>query len=1077
MNKKFLRKNFAIILLFLVSSFYAKAQSFTVTGKVTDETGKALEGATVMEKGTKNSAVTTAGGNFKLNASSAKATLVISYVGYELKEIAVGNQAVLSVALKSSAESLSDVVVIGYGTKRKTDVTGAVASITGDKLRSVPTTNLTNALQGRVPGVEVAASSFRPGAGSRIRVRGSRSLTASNDPLYVVNGVPVNYTIDDMNPADIESIDILKDASSTAIYGSRGANGVVQITTKKGRAGKVNVSYEGSVSYDNILKHLPVYNSVQLADAWRQALYNDTIYNFAQSKTLGTAGNNYFPNAAADAKLFGGSIGNASVWNSIKDAYQFTTFDRVNNIYVAVKRATTPEERTLLANLGLPVLTQVDAYDPSKIKSFNWQDAFIRQGITNSHNINISIGSEKVRSSFGGAYFKQKGIEYGQDYTRYSVSNNTEFKAAKFFTLGTSISYNNSIQNSPASVYGNASGQLPFTTPYDSTGKFMLYPNTADLQIISAANNQGRVLNETKVNRIFGNIYAEISLFKGLKYKTVFGIDYRNSSNGTFNGTNTSANQSAQASASINQVNSMSWTYDNILNYETKIGGNHNINVTLLQEAQSAKTNQLSVSAANLIFEQQKWYSLQQNSAGVTTSTGSYSAQQLFSLMGRIEYGFKNKYLLTVSNRYDVASVLAEGKQGEYYPSASVAWRLDNEEFFKNQNIFSASKIRIGVGKVGNSAIDPYQTNGPLAQTLYNWGNGNAAIGQGPTTFKVPKLTWEKTTTKNLGIEFSLLRNRINATVDIYKSSTKDVLQRMTIPATNGVTFMLVNLGEVSNKGIEVALNTINLNTKSGVMWSTDFVFSKNKEAIVSIDGRNTNLVNLWFVGQPVQVYYNYRSNGIFQYADTVKGGALERYRAKAGYNRELYRPGRVNAVDLNGDSVYTDADKQILGSNNAKWTASITNTLSFKNFELNFNIYFRIGGMYRIPRSGPVGRYQGSLADYWTPTNPSNEHQQLTKTTDVPTLWEVSGYRDGTYARVRNISLTYRLPQIVVSKLKATSLAFYVNAVNPFLIHNKSPYDPETIQYTEQFAATTGNPGPNSYSFRSVVVGVKVGL
>ncbi|MGF2410989.1 MAG: SusC/RagA family TonB-linked outer membrane protein, partial [Ferruginibacter sp.] len=1057
-------------------SFSIKAQNFSVSGKVTDDAGKALDGATVSEKGTKNSTSTNREGVFQINLSSGKATLVISYVGFELKEISVNSQSQLSVLLKATSESLTDVVVVGYGTRKKADVTGAVASISGDKLRSVPSTNLTSALQGRVPGVEVAASSFRPGAGSRIRIRGNRSLTASNEPLYVVNGVPVNYTIDDMNPADIESVDILKDASSTAIYGSRGANGVVQITTKKGKAGKVTVQYEGSTSYDNILKHLPVYNSVQLADAWRQALYNDTIYNFAQTKQ-GNAGNNYFPNAAADAKLFGGSIGNASVWNSIKDAYQFTTFDRTTNTYIAVKRATTPEERTLLANLGLPVLTEVDAYDPSKIKSFDWQNAFIRQGTTTSHNINISIGSDKVRSSFGGAYFKQKGIEYGQDYVRYSVSNNTEYKAAKFFTLGSSISYNNSIQNSPASIYGNVSGQLPFTEPYDSTGKFKLYPNTADLQIISAANNDGRVLNETKVNRVFGNIYAEINLYKGLKYKTVFGIDYRNASNGTFNGTNTSANQSTQASAGINQVNSMSWTYDNILTYDTKIKQDHAINVTLLQEVQASKTNQLSVSASNLIFEQQKWYSLQQNSAGVTTSTGSYSAQQLLSYMGRIEYGFKNKYLLTVSNRYDVASVLAEGKQGEYYPSASVAWRLDNEQFFQNQKIFNAAKIRFGVGNVGNSAIDPYQTNGPLTPTLYNWGNGNAAIGQGPTTFKVPQLTWEKTTTKNLGIEFSLLHNRINASIDFYKSSTKDVLQRMTIPATNGVTFMLVNLGEVSNKGIDVALNTVNLNTKSGIRWTTDFVFSKNKEAIVSIDGRSTNLVNLWFVGQPIQVYYSYRSNGNFQYSDTLPGGALARFRGKSGYDKNLFRPGRVNVVDINGDSVITADDKQILGSHNAKWTASITNSVSYKNFELNFNIYFRIGGMYRIPRSGPVARYQGSLADYWTPTNPSNEHQQLTKQSDVPTFWEASGYRNGTYARVRNISLTYKLPQVILTKLKATSLAFYVNAVNPFLFHNKSPYDPETIQYTEQFAATTGNPGPNSYSFRSVVVGVKLGL
>ena len=1078
MKNKLTACRYVSLLLFLLLGYSSlRAQSDppkkTITGKIVDEKNMPLAGVTVHAKDGKESVTTLVDGAFTINTSSK--TLLVSYIGYLEQEIAVTGNALGNISLKPDPKSIENVVVVGYGTRKKSDVTGAVASITGEKIRSVPTTNLTSALQGRIAGVEVMASSFKPGSGSSVRIRGNRSLNASNDPLYVVDGVPVSYTIDDINPVDIETIDVLKDASSTAIYGVRGANGVVQITTKKGRVGKVSVQYEGSNSYDNLLKNIPVFNAVQLSDSWRQAYSADKIYNFAQSTA---SPNNIFPNAAADVKIFGGNTGNP-MWAFIKDAYQFTTFDRTTNTYIAVKRPTTQAEQQLMANLGLPVLMEVDAYDPSKVKGFDWQKAFIRQGITTSHSINISVGSEKVRSSFGGSYFKQKGIEYGQDYTRFTVNNNTELKPTKFITFGNSISYTNSIQNLGTSIYGAASGMLPFSAPYDSTGKFMLYPNL-DQQIVSPANDVGRILNEVKVNRVFGNVYLEVGLFKGLKYKTVFGLDYRNSRNGKFNGTNTSVRQTGVANASYTLNNSTSWVYDNMLIYDTKIHGDHSLNVTLLQEMQSLnKMDEITMSADNLIFEQQKWYSLNRNTAGLVTGSGFYSAQQLSSYMGRLEYGYKGKYLLTVSNRYDISSVLAEGKKGEFFPSAALAWKVDNETFFTKQHVFSSGKVRLGIGRVGNASIGPYQTNGPLTFTLYNWGNGNAAIGSAPTTFRVPNLTWEKTTTKNLGIEFGMFHNRINTSIDLYHSSTTDVLQNMSIPATNGVTNMLVNLGEVRNKGVDISLSANIVNTRN-FKWTTDLVFSKNKEAIVTLDATgNDNLNNLWFKGQPIRVYYNYASGGIYQYSDTAKGGYLFDYLWNKGTNKAntAYRPGKIRVVDANGDTLLNASDKMILGTDNANWTGSITNTVTFMNFEFNFNIYIRNGGMYRVPRPGMVGRYQSNAVNYWTPTNPSNEYQQPTRTSDIPLYWEALGYRNGSFARVRNISLTYRFPSSLLSKIKVSNFAVYVNAVNPFLIHKASDYDPETIPYTESFAASTGNPGPNSYSFRSIIIGVKLGL
>ncbi len=1084
---------FLAFLMMSMTVLYSYAQTKTtgVTGIVKDANGVPLANVSVVAKNTKSNLTsgTQTDDNGVFNFSKLPAggpySFVVSSVGYETQTLAgytIKADALVSLVVKliEAKSVLEDVVVVGYGTRKKSDVTGAVASINSEKIRSIPTTNLTQALQGRISGIEAAPSSFRPGAGSRIRIRGNRSLGAlgaTNDPLYVVDGIPVSYTIDDINPMDIESVDVLKDASATAIYGVRGANGVIQITTKKGKTGKMSVDYNSSVSYDNILKHLPVFNGAEMVDMWRQAFSTDRVYNFAQINNVANP-NNYFPNAAADVKLFGGTSGNA-MWDFVKNAYQWRVFNTATNTFIAEKRVATAAEKALLANLGFAVLDSLDIYDPSKIESFNWQDAAIRTGITQSHNVSVTAGSEKLKSSLSLGYFNQKGIEYGQDYTRFTVGNTNEYKATKYLTFGSNVSYTNSTQNIGPSLYGNASGMLPITKPYDANGNFDLYPND-DQQIINGLNDVNTVFNEVKVNRIFGNLYAEFTIFKGLKYKAVFGIDSRSSRQGTFNGALSSVRQGNLANASHTITNSISWIYNNLLYYNFNIKKDHNFNITLLHEMQSLnKTDVLSMSAQNLIFEQQKWYSLHRNTLATVTGSGSYTAQQLMSYMGRVEYSFKNKYLLTVSNRYDNSSVLAEGKQGEFFPSAAFAWRVDNEEFFKKQHVLSSAKLRLGIGRVGNSAIEPYQTNGPLDFTLYNWGNGTAAIGSAPTTIKVPNLTWEKTTTRNLGLELGFFKGRINANIDLYSSSTKDLLQRVSIPATNGVTFMWINLGEIKNKGVELSLNSVNVETKN-FRWSTDIVFSRNKEAIATIDGtKNNNLANLLFVGQPTRVYYNYQSAGIYQYTDTAKGGYLKDYLWARGTNaaNTAFRPGRIRVVDANGDTLIDGNDKMILGSDNANWTGSITNTITYKNFELSFMIYIRKGGMYRVPRPALVGRFQSAKVNYWTPTNPSNEYQQPTRTSDVPTYWESLGYREGSFARVRNISLTYKLPTSFVNKIKATNMAVYVNVVNPFLIHKSSDYDPETIQYTEQFTATTNNPGPNSYSFKSIVFGIRLGL
>lgn len=1080
-EKKWVRS--CVLLALLLCSFLNSFSqgTFKVSGKVTDDAGKPVSGVSVLVKGTTTGTTTGTDGGFQINVpSAALSILVFSSVGFTDQEVVVNNQSTINVTLAAGSSNLQDVVVVGYGTRKKVEVTGATSSISGDKLRSVPTTNITQAMQGRLPGVLATPNGFRPGAGSAIRIRGNRSLSASNEPLYVVDGFPVSYTIDDMNPNDIESIDILKDASATAIYGVRGANGVIQITTRKGKAGKISVSYSGSTAIESIIRPLPVFNSVELSDAWRQAFFADKQY----TRNIGAASPTnplyYYPTALADVALFRNRFGSETQWDAIKDAYTWLAYDPANNIFVAKKRLATAEERQMMINLGLTQVDSVDMYDPSKVRSFDWlNEVGLRQGRTDNHSISVTGGSEKIKASFNAGYFKQKGIEYAQDFTRYSVGNSVDFKPVKFLNFGTTINYIHAITNTSTSSYANASGMIPMTVPYDSAGNWILFPNR-DQQIVNAVNDRNTVLDQTKANRVFGNIFAEITLFKGFKYRTMFGLDNRTSTRGTFNGAQSSVRLGSPANASQTNNTASSWVYDNIITYNTKIKSDHTINVTLLQELQSLnRSSSLTMSANNLIFEEQKWYSLQRNTDATVTGSGTFSATQYLSYMGRLEYGYKNKYLLTVSNRYDNSSVLAEGNKGAWFPSLSVAWQIDNENFFLKQNVVNRAKLRAGIGRVGNASIDPYQTAGPLGFTNYNWGNGVAAIGAAPTTFQTPALSWEKTTTTNIGIEFGLFKNRISGTVDWYNSNTTDQLQRRSIPSANGVDFVYFNLGEVNNRGIEIGLSTVNVEKKD-FQWTTDFMFTANREKIVDIDGSgNSNFANLWILGQPLQVYWGFQKDGIFQYEDTVPGkGILATYYwPKNGRNNANYQPGRIKIIDANKDSAFSPADRIILGSHNPDFIASIGNTFTYKNFELNFLVYFRVGGMYRVPRPGLVGRYQSPKVNYWTPTNPSNDYQQPTQTSDIPLNWEALTYRKATFARFRNITLTYRVPKTFTDKLHMTNFSIYASAVNPILIHKQSDYDPETVPYREFAGSTTNQVGPTSYSYKSYVFGVRLDL
>lgn len=1060
-------------LLLLITAFSFSQSSFTVSGKINDDSGRPVEGVTITEKGTKNATATKSDGSFQLTVSSGTAVLVLSHIAYEPQELTLSNNASVSISLRPLSTTMQDVVVVGYGTKRKSDVTGAISSVNTEEMRKIPVANLSQALQGRIPGLVSTPSSYRPGSSSTIRIRGTRSLTANNNPLYVVDGIPldISNTIDDINPLDIESIDVMKDASATAIYGSRGANGVIQITTKKGKTGKISVEYSGSTSFDNILVPLEVFSASEWAQLKRDGYIASRSYNNSLLATNPTK--LYFPDPKADSALFR-ARGDIYTWRSVAQGYTWIDESRL----IAAKRATTAEEKALMQNLGFAVLDSVAMYDPSRVGSYDWQKQALRTGITQSHNISLTGGSDKFRSAFSAGYFNQRGIEYGQDYKRYTFTVSTDFKPNKIINVGGNISYSNAIQNVGTSLYTSASYMLPIAQPYDSTGKLIFNPGN-DANIVNPLNDPNTIINELRINRLLANAYVDVQLYKGLKYRIAFGGDMRNERQGRFNGSISSARVGGPANASFVVRARFNWTLQNMLTYDVKLGTDHNISLLAAQELVKSRFEGDSMGAENLSYESQRWYSLQNNSLASVTGLGVFEQIQLASFLGRINYGFRDKYLLTASLRNDNSSVLADGHKGELFPSAAIAWRVDRESFMTGINWVSMLKLRVGYGAVGNSSIGPYQTAGTLARSLYNWGSAPAA-GYNPATLPLPDLTWEKTKTKNIAVDFGFFKNRITGTIDVYESNSNQI-QNKALPAASGFSRVLVNMGNVRNRGVELTLSTINIDRQDGLRWTTDFIISRNKQEITYLASNYSNDVgNQWFVGHPTQIFYDWKLMGMFQYTDTMKGGILYEWFWKKPGNKTnaQFQPGRAYVMDVNGDTTITDADKVILGSFNPKWTGSFSTTFSWKGFDLSVFVYGQFGSMIREIRPSLNARYQSFKVNYWTPTNPSNEYAQANNTVDIQQYFQSMSFRSGDFVKVRNIALAYHIPASALNRIKLSNAVVSFSVLNPFLFSKYKTADVETVPYKSSYP-TSDNSGPNvnSYSFRSFVVGVRFGL
>lgn len=992
-------------------------QTKTIQGKVTDQSGVPIPGASVVEKNTNNGSITNIEGEYSITLETENPVLIFSFVGMIEKEIIVGEKTVIDVVLEEKLYDLDEVVVIGYGSVKKRDLTGSVYSVKAKEIEGVPSVNIVKGLQGRVPGLDVYSSSSSPGSSPTLRIRGNRSIIASNNPLWVIDGVPV-YNIEDFNLGEIESIEVLKDASSTAIYGARAANGVIIATTKRGSSGRTKVNLDSYYGFETTSNLLPLMSGAQFAKYKRDAYRNSTPRLYEPD----------IPDFEADRKIF-------------TDSYE----------WASIERAWEGEE-----------------YDPSMIRSTDWTDLVLRNGYVTNHQFSISSGTEKFRVYFGGNYYKNQGVQKDEDHSRWSMRLNMDYRVNKYIHIGASTSYNHSLTNNGSGLYGTVVRFNPLTVPYDENGVRILEIGGTETSILyNPLFDIDNILDESIRDRFLGSYFLELNLMEGLIFKSNFGPDWRFRKNGNFSGSKTSVNRSGENSAMMNESRSFRYTWDNLLSYENSFNDDvHRMDLTFLQSFESDRSEYLSGAIKSLASERQLYYALG-SAEKITELNSGLSEWSFHSYMGRLNYILRDKYLFTLTGRWDGSSRLAEGNKWDFFPSAALAWRLSEESFLQNNENINELKLRIGYGITGNTAISPYRTQGTIGRREYGWEFGQLpAFGFVPSTIPSYNLGWEKTEQFNLGLDFGLINNRVSGAINLYLQNTSDLLMERKLPLAFGFDNFYQNVGKTRNRGLELSISSLNIKNLNGLQWRTDFTFSRNNEEIVQLFGNNEDIIGSgWFIGHPINSYYDYNVVGVWQ--NTPED--LEEI-SEFAENSQNFSPGDIRIQDTNGDNLITIDDKVILGSNVPKYLGSISSKLYFKGLEFSFLIYAREGQMIQSDlHSSSVttltGGYNALNINYWSEENLSNEFFKPSINGQPQQFRSALDYRDGSFIRLQTITLAYSFPNRIISEWNISQLRFYATAYNSLLFTNYIGMDPET-------ATGVGNP-----PVKSLIFGINLGL
>jgi TonB-linked SusC/RagA family outer membrane protein len=1012
---------FRLLILFMaLLPVVSYAQGKVVQGTILDSNKGPIPGVNVLVKGTTTGVQTDLDGKFSIEVAPG-GVLVISFVGMETQEITVGNQTNFNISMKDSAAELEEVVVVGYGQRRKSDVTGAITSVSAKEIASRPVNNALEAIQGKAAGVDIT-SSQRPGTVGNITVRGVRSLTASNSPLYVVDGIPlISGGIENINPLDIEAIDILKDASSTAIYGSRGANGVVIVTTKRGKNGKLSINLNYSTTIETLVDRIDMMNASEYITFRRWARYYSNPATFPRGDQ---------PTLANDRVIF----------NESADPSSFANIQRG---------------------------WETGTWDGSKVKSTDFTDFVTQTGVTNQYSLNVSGGTDKIKAFGSMGYLDNKGTIVGQEYKRYTGKASIDITPTNWFTFGTSMNASYGVQQygqstegrsslvNTGGLYDTARAVFQFAVPYDDAGNRIEFPGGDDgvRTIIDEVNYS----EDERVNtRIFASFYSQIDFgafwepLTGLKYRVNFGPDLSFNRNGLYLDKK-SVTRSGSSFGSINANQNLSYTLEHLLFYN-KDFGKHNLDFVGGQTETKFKYEFNRMAANNIPFADMRWDALNNGNVTLASWGSGLSERQILSYLSRVNYTYNDRYTLTASGRYDGASQLAEGNKWAFFPSAAAGWSISKESFMQDAKWVNNLRLRLGVGVTGNSAIDPYSSKDRL--TAINYPNGSALVPGTitSTTLANQELSWEKTTQYNAGVEFSLFNSRISGQLDVYTSRTKDLLLLKSIPTVTGYNNTYANVGETKSSGIDLTLNTINVEAGK-FTWSTTLNAQYQTNEIVTLStGAYDDIENNWFIGAQLGVIYGYKSNGIWKESDAAE---IARFNA----NGHAFSPGLSRPADLNGDyRIDANNDRVIVGNTLPKYVGGITNSFRYGDFELSVFLYGRFDYTYNQGGEAQTGRFNQRDINYYTEVNQNSEYQKPIYTAGTGDPYATTlGYKDGTFIRIRNISLGYNFPKQITDKLGISGLRLYAQVINPGYIYSAIDFrdmDTDSSTYNRGFVS-----------------------
>lgn len=992
-----------------------------IRGKVNDVDGNPLSGVSVVYKGTASGTVTDNQGNFSLDVRNASGTLIVSLIGYKTQEIPLNGQQNVTIILERSETELDQVVVVGYGTQRRADLTGAISSIRSDEITRTNPTTMLSGLQGKVAGVQMSSSSGQPGAGTNIIIRGASSIYGTSTPLFVIDGVQIdinngevagsriaNSTVTDplanINPSDIESIEVLKDASATAIYGSRGANGVVIVTTKSGKSGKPVITYDGYVSFGKATKRLDLLSGDEYI-AYQKVLRPLNVLFYYPDPTTGIAD---------------------------------TTRPR----------------------------------DLSLISRHDWQSEIFRTAISNNHSLSVAGGTKGLRAIASVGYMNEQGIIINNNNERFSARLGLNADVTSKLKFGLNL---NSALNvlKGASGNGNANDQngivqrIIFSKPIaflDSTSE------PFDYYVSPKSMVENAYRNVTTLKTLY-EVFGSYQLAKGLQFKSTVSGFFSNSKGKEFYGSNTSQGVNYNGLGDINNVQSYSWTNTNQLNYQRKFNEKHNLNLLGAFEKYSYTLESNEVQTSNYPIQTSGADDIAMGSVIQVNESNKWRNNRM-SFISRANYSYLNRYLFTLTFRADGSDKFGPGHKWGYFPSGSFAWRISEENFMKEVSWIMDLKLRLSYGKTGNERIPAY-TYLPAMEKSYYATYGAAQLGMSTAVKANPLLKWEATDQFNVGLDFSLIQNRLNVTADYYVKQTKDNLMPVLLPTQSGFNSQWQNLGRVDNNGFELTINSRNID-RSGFKWTSAFNISTNKNVVKNLGGATIIPVNVpgrtfsgpWgavVIGESIGTGYGFVYDGVYQINDFIWQNnsdpaipySQRTFTLKPGvvsFAGATVAPGHFKFKDLNGDSTIDEQhDKTVISRSNPKYFGGLSNTFTYKNIDLNISTEWTVGneimniGTYSLNGFQPD---ENLLRDFyynrWTPDNPTNKYGVFALNNSTSKYASTYYVEDGSFFRIKTVTLGYNIPSRILSNKNIRNIRLYASVNNVYTFTNYSSFDPE---------------------------------